>query len=97
VAAFVEARPGSPPLSENDVISFCRGRLASFKAPRYVRFITEWPMSATKIQKNVLRQRIADELSRVVSQPVERARSAATAQLARDTHHAVGPDVDGPE
>jgi fatty-acyl-CoA synthase len=97
VAAFVEARPGSPPLSENDVISFCRGRLASFKAPRYVRFITEWPMSATKIQKNVLRQRIADELSRVVSQPVERARSAATAQLARDTHHAVGPDADGPE
>jgi acyl-CoA synthetase (AMP-forming)/AMP-acid ligase II len=71
VAAFVEARPESPPLSEDDVISFCRGRLASFKAPRYVRFITEWPMSATKIQKNVLRQRIADELSIAVRHPVE--------------------------
>lgn len=71
VAAFVEARPGSPPLSEDDVISFCRGRLASFKAPRYVRFITEWPMSATKIQKNVLQQRIADELSSAVRQSVE--------------------------
>jgi fatty-acyl-CoA synthase len=71
VAAFVEARPGSPPLSEDDVISFCRGHLASFKAPRYVRFITEWPMSATKIQKNVLRQLIADELSSAVRQPVE--------------------------
>jgi fatty-acyl-CoA synthase len=71
VAAFVEARPESPPLSEDDVISFCRGRLASFKAPRYVRFITEWPMSATKIQKNVLRQRIADELSSAVRHPVE--------------------------
>ena len=33
---------------------------ASFKIPRSVRFVTEWPMSATKIQKYVLRQAIAD-------------------------------------
>jgi len=31
--------------------------------PRYVRFVTEWPMSGTKIQKGRLRQRIADELA----------------------------------
>jgi alkylation response protein AidB-like acyl-CoA dehydrogenase len=30
---------------------------------RYVRFVSEWPMSGTKIQKGRLRQRIADELA----------------------------------
>jgi fatty-acyl-CoA synthase len=70
VAAFIEVRPGSPPISEAEVISFCRSRLASFKVPRYVRLISEWPMSATKIQKNVLKQRIADELSDAASRSV---------------------------
>jgi fatty-acyl-CoA synthase len=37
--------------------------MATFKVPRYVRFVTEWPMSGTKIQKARLRQRIADELA----------------------------------
>ena len=31
--------------------------------PRYVRFVTEWPMSGTKIQKFVLRERLAAELA----------------------------------
>jgi fatty-acyl-CoA synthase len=37
--------------------------MATFKVPRYVRFVSEWPMSGTKIQKARLRQRIADELA----------------------------------
>ena len=39
------------------------GQIATFKVPRYVRFVTEWPMSGTKIQKFKLRQEIADELA----------------------------------
>jgi fatty-acyl-CoA synthase len=31
--------------------------------PRYVRFVTEWPMSGTKIKKVELRERIATELA----------------------------------
>ena len=31
--------------------------------PRYVRFVDEWPMSGTKIQKFKLRERIAAELA----------------------------------
>jgi fatty-acyl-CoA synthase len=61
VALFIELRPGSA-LAEAEVIAFCRARLASFKVPRYVRFVSEWPMSATKIQKNILAERIAAEL-----------------------------------
>ena len=39
-----------------------RGQIASFKVPRYVRFVDEWPMSGTKIQKARLREMIAADL-----------------------------------
>lgn len=61
--AFVQLKEGAA-CSEEEVINFCLGRIATFKVPRYVRFVTEWPMSGTKIQKFVLREWIADELRR---------------------------------
>jgi fatty-acyl-CoA synthase len=60
-AAFVELRPGAM-ATEEDLIEFCRGKIATFKVPRLVRFVTEWPMSATKIQKNRLREDLVAEL-----------------------------------
>jgi fatty-acyl-CoA synthase len=59
--AFVELRDGAT-LTEADVIAHCDGDIASFKDPRHVRFVTEWPMSATKIAKDPLRVRILEEL-----------------------------------
>jgi fatty-acyl-CoA synthase len=64
-AAFVQLRPGTS-ATEQEIIDFCRGQIATFKVPRYVRFISdtaEWPMSGTKVQKFRLRARIADELA----------------------------------
>jgi acyl-CoA synthetase (AMP-forming)/AMP-acid ligase II len=60
-AAFVELSPGSE-LSEEELVAFCRGSIASYKIPRYVRFVDEWPMSATKIQKAKLREQLLTEL-----------------------------------
>jgi fatty-acyl-CoA synthase len=60
--AYVELCEGAE-VSEVELIDFCVGRIATFKVPRYVRFVTDWPMSGTKVQKYVLRERIADELS----------------------------------
>ena len=53
--AFVELLPGTQATAA-ELIAFCKGRLASFKVPREVRFVTEWPMSSTKIQKFKLRE-----------------------------------------
>jgi fatty-acyl-CoA synthase len=64
-AAFVEPVPGQT-LTEEEVIAFCRGKIASFKVPRYVRFVDEWPMSATKVQKFRLREQLMDELATLV-------------------------------
>src|SRR5581483_4055606 len=49
-AAFVELRRGES-ATERDLIEFCLGKIATFKVPRYVRFVDEWPMSGTKVQK----------------------------------------------
>jgi fatty-acyl-CoA synthase len=61
-AAFVELIPGAQ-ASEQDLIDFCLGRIATYKVPRYVVFVTEWPMSGTKIQKFKLREQIAEQLA----------------------------------
>jgi fatty-acyl-CoA synthase len=61
VAAFVQLKPGAS-ATERELIDFCLGRIATFKVPRYVRFVDDWPMSGTKIQKFVLREQIAAEL-----------------------------------
>jgi fatty-acyl-CoA synthase len=60
-AAFVEVAPGAE-LTEDQLIAFCRGAIASYKIPRHVRFVDEWPMSATKIQKARLREQLLAEL-----------------------------------
>lgn len=61
-AAFIELLPGKT-ASEEEIIKFCQGRLASFKVPREVIFVTDWPMSATKIQKFKLRERLRSATS----------------------------------
>jgi fatty-acyl-CoA synthase len=54
--AFVELKTDAPLLTEAEVISFCRERLAHFKCPRRVVFV-ELPKTATgKIQKFRLRE-----------------------------------------
>jgi acyl-CoA synthetase (AMP-forming)/AMP-acid ligase II len=62
-AAFVELRPGAT-ATEQDIIDHCKGKIASFKVPRHVRIVTEWPMSATKVQKFKLREQLVAELGR---------------------------------
>ena len=49
-AAYVELEPGAAMTAE-DVVLHCVGNIAGYKIPRYVRFVTIWPMSATKVQK----------------------------------------------
>jgi fatty-acyl-CoA synthase len=61
VAAFVELRPGQE-LSAEELQTYCRGAIASYKVPRHIRFVTEWPMSATKIQRFALRDQLLTEL-----------------------------------
>ena len=65
--AFVERRPGVE-AGETDILAYCRGRVASFKIPRRVFFVEEFPMTASgKIRKVELRE----EARRLVGSPAQ--------------------------
>jgi fatty-acyl-CoA synthase len=59
--AFVTLKSGAAVISEQDVIAFCRERLAHFKCPRKVIFGPLPKTSTGKIQKNVLREQAKAE------------------------------------
>ena len=60
-AAFIQLKPDMD-ATEEEIIEFCKGKIATYRIPRYVRFVDDWPMSGTKIKKIVLREMIASEL-----------------------------------
>lgn len=59
-AAYIELQDDAT-LDEAQLIAWCKGKIASFKTPRHVRFVTEWPMSSTKVQKFRLLEAFAAE------------------------------------
>jgi fatty-acyl-CoA synthase len=76
--AFVELQDGAT-ASEADLIEHCLGTISTFKVPRYVRFVSAWPMSGTKIQKFRLREMIAADLRQAGITEAPRLRSQARA------------------
>ncbi len=62
VCAWVQLKEGEE-ATEEEVQEFCRGKIATFKIPRYVRFTEEFPMTVTgKIQKFKMREVSTAEL-----------------------------------
>ncbi|WP_103105187.1 AMP-binding protein [Brevibacillus reuszeri] len=56
VLACIRVKPDTD-LTEAEIRSYCEGKIAHFKIPRYVQFVTEYPMTASgKIQKYKLRE-----------------------------------------
>jgi fatty-acyl-CoA synthase len=57
VAAAVRLKPDAPNVAVEALIAFCADALAKFKVPKYLRFVAEFPMTASgKIQKYKLRE-----------------------------------------
>jgi len=55
-AAFIILKPGVE-MTPEDVMDYCRGKIAWHKIPKYVHFVTEYPLTASgKIQKYILRE-----------------------------------------
>jgi len=62
--AFVVAKPDVP-ISEERIVSFCKGRIASYKIPRYALFLNELPLAGVgKVQKFVLYEKGLEELKK---------------------------------
>ena len=62
LCAWIIAKPGQVPI-EDEVRDFCKRQIAHYKVPRYIRFVTEFPMTITgKIQKFKIRDAMKDQL-----------------------------------
>ena len=62
IMAWVKLKPGATTTGE-EVRDFCRGRIAHYKIPRYVKFVDAFPMTVTgKIQKFIMRDQSIQEL-----------------------------------
>jgi fatty-acyl-CoA synthase len=67
LCAWIVAQAGEPP-TEEDIREFCRGQIAHYKIPRYVRFRESLPMTVTgKAQKFMMRDAMIEELHLVVA------------------------------
>ena len=63
ICAFIVLKPNQSATPE-EIQSFCRGQISHHKVPRYIRFVSEFPMTATgKPQKYVMREQIVSELA----------------------------------
>ncbi|MCG1017337.1 MULTISPECIES: AMP-binding protein [Burkholderiaceae] len=62
LCAWIVLRPGET-ATEQDIRDFCHGQIAHYKIPKYVRFVSDLPMTVTgKVQKFVMRAKMIDEL-----------------------------------
>jgi fatty-acyl-CoA synthase len=60
--AWIIPRQGTT-LTEDEVKDFCRGQIAHYKVPRYVKFVDAFPMTVTgKVQKFKMRETAIEEL-----------------------------------
>ena len=60
--AWIKVRDGEA-LTAEEVKDFCRGKIAHYKIPRYVKFVDDFPMTVTgKIQKFIMREESIKEL-----------------------------------
>jgi fatty-acyl-CoA synthase len=62
LCAWIRLHPGES-VDEEEIRSFCRGQIAHYKIPRYLRFVGEFPMTVTgKVQKFIIREQMISEL-----------------------------------
>mgnify|MGYP001391439423 FL=1 len=63
IIAWISLKEGKK-LSEDDIKEFCKGKVAHYKVPRYIRFGNDFPMTVTgKVQKYKMRETSIKELS----------------------------------
>jgi fatty-acyl-CoA synthase len=62
LCAWIVLQPGAE-VGADDIRAFCRGQIAHFKIPRYIKFVDSFPTTATgKVQKFVIKAAMTEEL-----------------------------------
>ncbi|MGO8914429.1 MAG: AMP-binding protein [Stellaceae bacterium] len=65
LCAWVKLKPGESATPE-EIQAFCKGQIAHYKIPRYIKFVDAFPMTVTgKVQKFLMREHMVKELGLV--------------------------------
>jgi fatty-acyl-CoA synthase len=65
LCAWIQLKPGETATAE-EIQGFCRGQIAHYKIPRYIKFVDAFPMTVTgKVQKFMMREHMVKELGLV--------------------------------
>ena len=63
ICTWIKLKAGST-ASEEDILEFCKGQIAHYKVPRYIKFVEAFPMTVTgKMQKFIMREKMMEELN----------------------------------
>jgi fatty-acyl-CoA synthase len=63
ICTWIKLKAGST-ASEEDIMEFCKGQIAHYKVPRYIKFVEAFPMTVTgKMQKFIMREKMMEELN----------------------------------
>jgi fatty-acyl-CoA synthase len=63
VCAWIQLKPGAA-ATDQEIREFCSGQIAQHKIPRYVRFVSAFPLTVTgKVQKYMMREQMCAELN----------------------------------
>ncbi len=62
LCAWVKLKPGMT-ATPAEIQDFCKGQIAHYKVPRYIKFVDAFPMTVTgKVQKFLMREQMSKEL-----------------------------------
>jgi len=62
IMAWIKLKPGEQ-VTEDELKAFCKGQIAHYKIPRYIKFVDAFPMTVTgKIMKFQMREQSTKEL-----------------------------------
>ncbi|MBJ2159711.1 AMP-binding protein [Variovorax sp. IB41] len=62
LCAWIIVKPGQS-ATDTEIRDFCKGQIAHYKVPKYIQFVTEFPMTVTgKIQKFKIRDAMTEQL-----------------------------------
>ncbi len=62
LCAWIILREGQS-ATESEITSFCQGQISHYKIPRYIKFVSSFPMTVTgKVQKFLMREKMRQEL-----------------------------------
>ena len=64
LCAWVKLKPNSEPVNIQELKEFCKGQIAHFKIPKYIKFVDNFQINATgKVQKFKMQEQMKKELA----------------------------------